>query len=301
MMRVRALELVVDRLAEVVEQPARAGDLDVRADLGGDRGGEPRRLDARAAAGSGRRSSGSAAAQRLAGPPGAARCTSASMTRLLAGLLDDAGRPRSGRARRPPRCGWAGCGRPGSSGSAPRGRSRVARGRSRRRVTTSGVSSMMRSQPVAASKARMLRPSRPMMRPLMSSRGDRDDRDRRLRRDLRGHALHHRGEHLASAGVGLGLGGGLHHAHAACCLVTQLGVEVGEQLVSRLRAGQARDAFELVAARPRPVRRSPRSTRSMCFSRSRSDCSVRSTDSTRRSKASSRCSRRRSRRDASRR
>ena len=38
-------------------------------------------------------------------------------------------------------------------------------------VTTSGVSSMMRSHPVAASKARMFRPSRPMMRPLRSSDG----------------------------------------------------------------------------------------------------------------------------------
>ncbi len=36
-------------------------------------------------------------------------------------------------------------------------------------ITTPGVSSMMTSTPVAFSKARMLRPSRPMMRPFISS------------------------------------------------------------------------------------------------------------------------------------
>ena len=35
----------------------------------------------------------------------------------------------------------------------------------------SGVSSMMRSTPVAVSRARMLRPSRPMIRPFISSLG----------------------------------------------------------------------------------------------------------------------------------
>ena len=39
------------------------------------------------------------------------------------------------------------------------------------RTTASGVSSMMTSTPVRVSKARMLRPSRPMMRPLTSSEG----------------------------------------------------------------------------------------------------------------------------------
>jgi hypothetical protein len=38
-------------------------------------------------------------------------------------------------------------------------------------TTASGVSSMMRSTPVACSSARMLRPSRPMMRPFISSEG----------------------------------------------------------------------------------------------------------------------------------
>ena len=39
------------------------------------------------------------------------------------------------------------------------------------RMTASGVSSMMTSIPVAASKARMFRPSRPMIRPFISSDG----------------------------------------------------------------------------------------------------------------------------------
>ena len=40
-----------------------------------------------------------------------------------------------------------------------------------RAITASGVSSMIRSTPVAASSARMLRPSLPMMRPFISSLG----------------------------------------------------------------------------------------------------------------------------------
>ena len=38
-------------------------------------------------------------------------------------------------------------------------------------LTVSGVSSMMTSTPVAVSKARMFRPSRPMIRPFISSLG----------------------------------------------------------------------------------------------------------------------------------
>jgi hypothetical protein len=38
-------------------------------------------------------------------------------------------------------------------------------------MTASGVSSMMTSTPVMVSNERMLRPSRPMMRPFMSSLG----------------------------------------------------------------------------------------------------------------------------------
>ena len=42
---VRALDLVVDGLADVVEQAAHLGDLDVGADLGGDDRGQVARLD----------------------------------------------------------------------------------------------------------------------------------------------------------------------------------------------------------------------------------------------------------------
>ena len=42
---VRALDLVVDRLADVVEQAAHLGDLDVGADLGGDDRGQAAGLD----------------------------------------------------------------------------------------------------------------------------------------------------------------------------------------------------------------------------------------------------------------
>ena len=58
-----------------------------------------------------------------------------------------------------------------------------------RSMTASGVSSMMRSMPVAASSARMLRPSRPMMRPFRSSRRQRHHRDGALGDVLAGVAL----------------------------------------------------------------------------------------------------------------
>ena len=67
------------------------------------------------------------------------------------------------------RCGWI---RPSSTS-----RSRVSRPTSRRTgskqdsSTASGVSSMIRLTPVTDSKARMLRPSRPMIRPFISSPG----------------------------------------------------------------------------------------------------------------------------------
>ena len=45
MARVRTLDLVIDRLADVVEQAAGLGDLDVGPDLGGDHRGQAARLD----------------------------------------------------------------------------------------------------------------------------------------------------------------------------------------------------------------------------------------------------------------
>ena len=68
-----------------------------------------------------------------------------------------------------PRCGPDGCGR---LRSASRASSRAISRRSpsnEERTTAWGVSSMMKSTPVRCSSARMLRPSRPMIRPFMSS------------------------------------------------------------------------------------------------------------------------------------
>ena len=80
-------------------------------------------------------------------------------------------RARTWPGSRSPRSAPGGCGRPASSFSS------VMRAISRRtpskpeRMTAFGVSSMMKSTPVRCSSARMLRPSRPMMRPFMSSAG----------------------------------------------------------------------------------------------------------------------------------
>ena len=67
--------------------------------------------------------------------------------------------------------------RPGWMRPSPTSRSMACRATSRRtgskqeRMTASGVSSTTTSTPVAASNERMFRPSRPMMRPFMSSLG----------------------------------------------------------------------------------------------------------------------------------
>ena len=67
------------------------------------------------------------------------------------------------------RAGWM---RPSaiSRSSATRAISR-RNGSKPERMTASGVSSTIRSTPVAISRARMLRPSRPMIRPFISSEG----------------------------------------------------------------------------------------------------------------------------------
>ena len=67
------------------------------------------------------------------------------------------------------RAGWM---RPSTMSFSRACRATSRRSGSKAEMTmASGVSSMMRSTPVAASSARMLRPSRPMMRPLRSSEG----------------------------------------------------------------------------------------------------------------------------------
>ena len=73
-------------------------------------------------------------------------------------------------------------------------------------MTASGVSSMIRSTPVACSRARMLRPSRPMMRPFISSLGMVTDGLGRLHRGLGGAALDGLGDDPARPAPGLFLG-----------------------------------------------------------------------------------------------
>ena len=107
---VRALDLVVDRLADVVEEAAHLGDLDVGADLGGDDRGQVAGLDdvvehvlavARPELEPAERLDDVGREARDAGVVGG----------LLAGLAHDRRRPRRGPWRRPPRCGRGGCGR----------------------------------------------------------------------------------------------------------------------------------------------------------------------------------------------
>ena len=67
------------------------------------------------------------------------------------------------------RAGWM---RPSTMSFSSARRATSRRSGSKAEMTiASGVSSMIRSTPVAASSARMLRPSRPMMRPFRSSEG----------------------------------------------------------------------------------------------------------------------------------
>ncbi len=67
------------------------------------------------------------------------------------------------------RAGWM---RPSTMSFSRASRATSRRSGSKAEMTiASGVSSMIRSTPVAASRARMLRPSRPMMRPFRSSEG----------------------------------------------------------------------------------------------------------------------------------
>ena len=169
--RVRALDLVVDRLADVVEEAAAARDLDVGAELVGDHGGEVGGLDGVPELVLAVAVAVLEAAERCGRSRGGGRGSSASTIAsspasligrvdFLAGLLDhllDAGRVDAAVRE--------------AASSARCARSSRRTGSKPERVTASGVSSMMTSTPVACSMARMLRPSRPMMRPFMSSEG----------------------------------------------------------------------------------------------------------------------------------
>src|SRR3954465_3456972 len=126
------------------------------------------------------------------------------------------------------RAGWM---RPSS-----RSFSRVMRAISRRtpskpeRTTALGVSSMMKSTPVRFSRARMLRPSRPMMRPFMSSEGSWTTETVvsavRLGRGAGGEALHRDREDRADPALGVALGLLLHLPDDAGRVVAGLVLDV---------------------------------------------------------------------------
>ncbi len=132
-------------------------------------------------------------------------------------------------------------------------RSRVTRATSRRtgsnpeRTTASGVSSTMTSTPVAASSARMLRPSRPMIRALEVVAGEVHDGHRRLPGLVGGVALHGRDEDLAAALVGLLADAVVGGADPLGDLGVELSLHLREQLGASLLLGQAGDALELAA------------------------------------------------------
>ena len=107
----------------------------------------------------------------------------------------------------------------------------------------------------------MLRPSRPMMRPFMSSAGSWTTRHRRLGRVAGGEALHDDGEDVAHAPVGVALGLLLDLADEPRRVVADLVLELLEQQLLGLRGGQAGHALEradvaLVRARRPPAARS---------------------------------------------
>ena len=112
------------------------------------------------------------------------------------------------------------------------------------RTTVSGVSSMIRSTPVACSRARMLRPSRPMMRPFISSLGRWTTADGVLGRVVRGDALHRGDDDLAGLVVGLLAGAALDRPGELDGVVLGLLADGLEQDPLGVLGGQAGDALE---------------------------------------------------------
>src|ERR1700744_1650040 len=114
--------------------------------------------------------------------------------------------------------------------------SRVSRAISRRTpskpesTTAPGVSSMMKSTPVRFSSARMLRPSRPMIRPFMSSVASwTTDPVVSAAGPGGGEPLHDHREDVAHPALGLGLGLLLDLADAPSRLVLGLILDLLEQ------------------------------------------------------------------------
>ena len=91
----------------------------------------------------------------------------------------------------------------------------------------------------------MLRPSRPMMRPFMSSDGKLDDGHRRLRGVARSDALERVGDEVARAPLRLGARLLLEHAHAAREIVADELLPALEQVRLRLLQRHAGDPLDL--------------------------------------------------------
>ena len=173
---VTALNLVVERLADIMQQTGTAGQLDIDTQLAGHQASQPGHFQRMA--------------QHILAEAGAVLQTANELDQVgmqavnaqlhngfvalalhlnfqfAAALVDsllDAGRVDTAISNQ--------------SVPAPCGRPHGGSGQSWTVWIASGVSSMMRSQPVAVSRARMLRPSRPMMRPFISSLGSGNNAD----------------------------------------------------------------------------------------------------------------------------
>ncbi len=90
----------------------------------------------------------------------------------------------------------------------------------------------------------MLRPSRPMIRPFMSSADKLDDRDRRLGRVAGGEPLHTDREDVAHAALRLALGLLLDLPDPARRIVARLFLDLCEQQLLGLGAGHPRELLE---------------------------------------------------------
>ena len=116
-------------------------------------------------------------------------------------------------------------------------------------TTASGVSSMIRSTPVACSRARMLRPSLPMIRPFISSLGMVTD-DCVVSTVVSAAQRWMAWETIQRARPGgLLLGLDLDLPHPGGGLALRLRLDRGHHLRAGLVAGQAGDALELPALR----------------------------------------------------
>ncbi len=107
-----------------------------------------------------------------------------------------------------------------------------------------GVSSMMKSTPVSVSRTRMLRPSRPMMRPFMSSEESWTTETGRLRRVTGRQALHDDREQAADPPVSLALGVIFDLTHALCRVLAGVVFDLLHQLLFRTGRGDAGDTLK---------------------------------------------------------